>query len=93
MVQLGSRDHEIVSYSGPLLDDGVPCSWLGVKELEALAPILLPFWYKVYEPIPDSVVNCPLWQYGSGTHSSKARKIIGSVFLCATSDQGAPAQI
>lgn len=93
MVRLGTHYNEAVSYSGPLLDDGAPYSGLGEKELEALAPVLLPFWDKVYEPIPASVASCPLWQYGSGTHSSKARKIVGSVVLCATSDQGSPVEI
>lgn len=73
---------------GPLVDDGAPYSGLGIVELRALAGELLPRWNGSLDQIPESVRSTPYWQYGSGQHASAKRKILVSVVLSTSSDQG-----
>lgn len=42
----------------------------------------------VFNPLPESIQNRPYWQYGTGTHASKSRNIIGSVKLNSRTDEG-----
>lgn len=58
-----------------------------------IQPFLVPDWSGTFDPLPDTVIDRPCWQYGTGAHSSGVRKIVGSVFFSATSDQGYPIKI
>lgn len=40
------------------------------------------------DPIPESLTRYTRFQYGSGEHSNKSRKILGSIILTATSNRG-----
>lgn len=73
---------------GPLLDDGAPYSGIGLVEFKLIQSILLPHWKGRYDYLPSCVQDRPFSQYGTGTNSSKARKILGSVLLSARNDRG-----
>ncbi len=64
---------------GPLVDDGAPYSAIGELELAALYNCK----YKrlKLEELPNSISNYKYWRYGSGTHSSDSREILGCVFI------------
>lgn len=52
---------------GPLLDDGCPVLWNGfIEEFKMMVPQILSTWDGVLDPLPDSIVERPNWQYGSG---------------------------
>jgi len=76
------------NFVGPLLDDGAPYSGIGMSELQVLAHIVLPDWNNKLDPLPSTIASRPYWQYGTGEHSSDARKILGSVMLQACDDYG-----
>ena len=78
---------------GPLLDDGAPYSGIGAKEFQIAHPFILPAWNGQYDPIPDSIADRPWWQYGTGSHSSAARRILGNVLIEATSNEGVPVKM
>ena len=92
MVSLSSSRNSI-EVPGPLVDDAAPYSGLGIVELQALHPQLIPEWDGTLEDIPDSVKDRPFWQYGSGEHASPRRRILGSVIFSTLSDQGTPMKI
>ena len=81
---LGSCD-----FTGPLLDDGAPYSGIGISELKFLFPFLRNKWNGKFNPLPDSISDCTHWQYGTGTHSSDSRRMLGSVMLSASMADGA----
>eukprot|EP00171_Calliarthron_tuberculosum_P022021 IDg22021t1 len=92
MVNLSSKESQNVDEKrgclGPLLDDGAPYSGIGINEFKLIQPFVLPNWSGKLDAIPESVADRPYWQYGTGSHSSELRKIIGSLVLNAISDQG-----
>eukprot|EP00171_Calliarthron_tuberculosum_P001291 IDg1291t1 len=61
---------------------------IGIDEFKLIQDVLLPDWSGCLEPIPESLGECHHLQYGTGEHSSDSRKILGSIVLTATSDQG-----
>ncbi len=42
-------------FSVPLLDDGAPCSGIGVQELKLLSPFLRTNWNGALESLPESL--------------------------------------
>lgn len=88
MVRIFGQTEAFEDLPGPLLDDAAPYSDLGEKEFRMLAPYLLPAWNELYEPLPPDLADFPYCQYGSGEHASAARKMLGSVVLSATTNQG-----
>jgi len=90
---LPRSDLNVTLYSGPLVDDGAPYSGIGYIELSMIAKHVCPDWNATLDPLPDLVSERPFWQYGTGQHVSEARKILGSIFLTAQSEQGNPIHI
>ena len=82
-----------VTPCGPLLDDGAPYSGLGTAEFHVLQPEVLPEWNQKFDPIPESVKHTPYWQYGTGSHASQRKRIVGSVLLTARCNDGTLIQI
>lgn len=66
---------------GPMVDDGAPYSALGVVELKMICPNVSKF-----DPIPRPISGFRYWQFGSGCHSSPAKRILGSTILNFKSD-------
>lgn len=83
MVQLGDHDENafLDCYLGPLLDEGVPYSGLGIAELHEIQKTGIPTWDGILYPFPDAVKDTPFLQHGSGEHASEPRSIIGPI-LC-----------
>lgn len=73
---------------GPVLDDGAPYSGIGMDEFKIVKPIMLPEWDGKLEELPDCIKDRPRWQYGMGSHSSKTRRILGSVMFARLTDEG-----
>ncbi len=71
---------------GPLVDDGAPYSAIGVIELLLMSDDISDINDIKMDPIPSCLEGYSHFQYGTGNHSSKARKIIGSVILTVKSD-------
>lgn len=92
MVHLND-DASSVGFPGPLVDDAAPYSGVGLREFYDLQEGVMPKWNGNLEPLPNSVKGRPYWQYGRGEHSSKPRRILGSVFLITIFDQGTPVGI
>ena len=88
MAQVCTKDDESSITPGPLVDDAAPYSGMGIVELRALAPYLLPKWNGSFDPLPDLVKDKPFWQYGNGSHSSGRRRMIGSLVSLARTDDG-----
>lgn len=84
---------QIEEAPGPMVDDGAPYSGIGIQELANLFESINCEWNGKLNPIPKTVRATPFWQYGSGSHSSKPRPILGPVDLQLTSDQGNPVTI
>lgn len=84
--QLSGHDECSMQCIGPLLDDGAPYSGMGIEEFKLIQPHVLPNWNGMFEPLPDVIKDRPYWQYGSGSHCSSSRKIIGSITLLVLSD-------
>lgn len=78
---------------GPLLDDGAPYSALGEVELRILLDELGLTFPRQIDPIPRSLQGFSYFQYGTGSHASQSRKILGSVVLTAYSDSNRPIDI
>lgn len=76
-------------FVGPLLDD----SGMGQCELKILQSFLLLNWNGKLDPLRTEILDCPFWQYGTGQHASEPRRILSSVVIKATSDQGSPVHI
>lgn len=73
--------------NGPLLDDSAPYSAIGEVELRILLHDLGLSFPKRFDLIPQSLSGYSFFQYGTGSHSSSSRKILGSVVLTAYSDK------
>lgn len=78
---------------GPLLDDGAPYSAIGQVNLSLLSNHLGLSENPKIDAIPQALGIHTHWQYGIGEHASPACRILGSIVLTATSDQGTPVQI
>ena len=74
------------NFKGALLDDGSPYSGMGIIEFLVLQPLLLPNWNEKLQPVAEELRSRPFWQYGTGSHSTETRKIIGSIFLNVLTD-------
>lgn len=72
---------------GPLVDDGAPYSAIGINELQFLVNKSKPSEVFIDEK-PEDMSRYDFWQYGSGSHSSQKRKILGSTVLYVKSDNG-----
>lgn len=86
-------EDQFMHHYGPLLDDGAPYSGIGEIELKHIQTYVCPLWDGNLEPLPDTIADRPYWQYGTGKHSSQAKRILGSVMLTARSDSGDPVSI
>ena len=78
---------------GPLVDDGAPYSAIGLVELNLLKEHHRSGSPKKLDPIPSSLSGHSHWQYGTGEHSSPARKILGSTVTSAQSESGRTVRI
>ena len=78
---------------GPLLDDGAPYSAIGFVELQLLRQHIGLTTEPNINPIPSSLQGHTHWQYGTGRHSSAARRILGSIVLNALTDTGTTVNI
>ena len=78
---------------GPLLNDGAPYSAIGQVELIFLADHIGISPNPTIDAVPQALGSHKHWQYGTGEHASPARRILGSIVLTVTSDQGTPFQI
>ena len=78
---------------GPLVDNAAPYCALGIVELKALSPQILPDWNGKLDVIRKALNDCAFWQYGSGKQASPKRRILGSVLLSAKPDLVTPIQI
>ena len=59
MAQVCSNSGDGYITPGPLVDDAAPYSGMGIVELRALAPYLLPDWNGSFDPLPDLVKDKP----------------------------------
>lgn len=50
-------------------------------------------WNRKLDLLPDAIKAAPFWQYGRGEHRSEHKRIIGSIAIQLTSDQGTPMNI
>ena len=75
-------------FTGPLLDDGAPYSGLGLLELEMLSPYLRSNWNGKLDPLRSAIADRIHWQYGSGSHSSDSRRILGFIMVPASLNDG-----
>ena len=74
--------------NGPLLDDGAPYSGIGEHEFYILRSKLKTDFNGTFDEIPKEIAHRPYWQYGTGNHASKSKRIIGSIPIDAIYDQG-----
>ena len=86
----GFKGHK---FSGPLLDYGAPYNGIGMDELKLTSPYLRTNWNHKLLPLPESVPDKSHWQYGSGSHSSDSRPMLGSVIVTACLDDGTTVNI
>ncbi len=77
-----------VEFTVPLLDDGALYSGIGISELKILSPYLRAKWSGNLYPLPDSISDRNHWQYGTGSHSSESRRMLGSEMLSASLADG-----
>lgn len=80
-------------FFGPLVDDGAPYSGIELHKFGLLKLFLVPEWNGILYPLPASIVDTPYWQYSSGQHACKPRRILGSVLVFVLWDQGTTVQI
>ena len=92
MASIGSSRTMFASV-GPLVDGGAPYCGTGIVELISLYSYLLPSRDGSVQPILSHIRGTPYWKYGSGSHASSRRRILGSVLTSAKSDQGVLLQI
>lgn len=94
MAYVSSPSHDVTNYPlpnrmpivivGPMLENGGAYSAIGFRDLCGTAPSLLPLWTGQLEPLSLDFRSCAFWKYGTGSHSSEARSILGSIVLEAT---------
>ena len=75
-------------FIGPILDKGAPYSGLGLFELKVLSPYLRTNWIGWLDPLPQAIASRTHWQYGSGSHSSDSRRMLGSIMISAKLNDG-----
>ncbi len=75
-------------FTGPLLDDGALYSGIGISELKRLSSYLRTQWSGKLYPLPDSISDRNHRQYGTGSHSSESRRMLGSEMLSASLADG-----
>ena len=75
-------------FIAPLLGDGAPYSRLGIHELKILSPYLRTNWHEQLEPLPAAITDRIHWQYGSASHSTDSRRMLGSVMITARLNDG-----
>lgn len=78
---------------GTLVDNGAPYSAIGIFELSALKKQVKYGLPTRPDPISSSLKVHYHWQYGTGEHSSPARKILESTVFCAKSESGRTVRI
>lgn len=87
MVQLRTNDFSSNgSDIGPLLDNGAPYIGLGFEEFKILKPILHQNWNGIFDKLRNDRSDLPYWQYGSGSHASDPKRIIGYIIINVLSD-------
>ena len=84
----GSSGTNFSLETGPLLDDGAPYSGIGEQEFHILRSKLQTNFNGTFDELPIEIAHRPYWQYGNGNHASKSKRIIGSILIDVTSDQG-----
>lgn len=78
---------------GPLLDDGAPYSAIGEVELKLMLEENNMQYPEKLNPKPIALDGYTKLPYGSGSHSSKARDIFGSIVLTVLSERKCPVHI
>lgn len=78
---------------GPLVDDGATYSAIGIVELNILHSHIGNVSEVIVNPVPEKLKDFTHLQYGSGNHTSVARKIIGSTVITVYSDNNRPVEI
>lgn len=86
-VRLNNTSQISTNLLGLLCNDGSSYSGIWKIEFRKLQPRIKPNWNGKFDPLLSSITNRPYWQYGSGKHSSVLQKLIGLIFLTATTDQ------
>lgn len=71
--------------AGPWVDDGAPFSAIGKTELQLLCSRIPNEPFGMHEK-PAELSQYGHLQYGSGSHASSKRRILGSVMLNANTD-------
>ena len=71
-----------------MVDDGSPYSAIGSVELYLICHSTPDKIDTLISPLPDSIAHYRYWKFGSGTHTSEAKPIRGSVMLNFISDCG-----
>lgn len=85
----GSAANTGLSYKlGPILDGRALYSAIGHVELSLLTDHIGLSLNPKMDAIPQALGSHTHWQYGTSEHASPARRILGSIFLTATPDQG-----
>ena len=80
-------------FVGPLLYDDAQYRGLGSAELKMLCPYLRTNWTGKLDPLLPAIVDCTHWQYGSGSHSSDCRRMLGSVMIFTRLNYGTKVNI
>ena len=75
-------------FIGPLLDDGAAYSGLGQVELKMLLLYLRTKWIGTLDPLPPAIADRTHWKYGTGSHSSDYRRMLGSIMISARLKDG-----
>ena len=92
MASISCPGNEEIAIS-PLVDNAAPYNGIGIVELRAISKGVFHSWNGDLDPLPESIQDRPYWQYGSGSHASRRRSILGSIVLTARSDKGRPIRI
>lgn len=75
------------------MHDGAPYSAIGIVELKLLFDEINCLFSDTLDPNPILLRDYSKLRYGNGSHSSRARKILGSIVLTAFSDRKIPINI
>ena len=73
---------------GPLLDAGVSYSGSGLLELEMLSQYLRSNCNSKLDPLPLAIADRTRCQYGFRSHSSDSRRVLGSIVISASLNNG-----
>lgn len=90
MAKLSSNKAELsdLKFTSRLPDDGALCSGIGKNELKVRSPYLPKNCNGHIEPATVPIAERTHWQYGTRSHNSDSRKMLGSVMLTATFEDG-----